>query len=314
MNYFSIVLEQIEIFVVYILIGIFAVKLHFLDREKLGVLSGCITKILLPLLIFTNTISGTTREEFLSSSIIILLAIVLYFVLYFVTAILTRILKLDVHHQNIYRACTMFGNCGFMGIPIITALYPEQGGLYIAMYTVIDQLALWTVGIDLTAPVNNTESFTISQRFHKMINPATVAILAGVFVVLSGIQLPSVVITALSKTGAAASPLAMVYLGGIFCYINLFDYLKLKEVYMTVVVKMLLMPVIVYTVLCKIPAINHNITVTISILCALPTMSSVAMIAETQHSDSDYAAGFIFVTTLISIITLPVVCLAFGQI
>ena len=78
MNYFSIVLEQLEIFVVYILIGIFAIKMHFLDRDKLGVLSGCITNLLLPLLIFTNTINGTTREQFLSSILIMLLALVLY--------------------------------------------------------------------------------------------------------------------------------------------------------------------------------------------------------------------------------------------
>ena len=144
MNYFSIVLEQIEIFVVYMLIGIFAVKMHFLDREKLGMLSGCITKILLPLLIFTNTINGTTREQFLSSVVIILLAAVLYLALYAVSTVLAKLLRIDCKHESLYRACTMFGNCGFMGIPIITALYPEQGGLYIAMYTVIDQLALST--------------------------------------------------------------------------------------------------------------------------------------------------------------------------
>ena len=310
MNYFSIVLEQIEIFVVYMLIGIFAVKLYFLDRDKLGVLSGCITKILLPLLIFTNTINGTTREQFLSSSVIILLAAVLYLVLYAVAAVLAKLLRIDCKHESLYRACTMFGNCGFMGIPIITALYPEQGGLYIAMYTVIDQLALWTVGTDLTAPADNTKKLSTSQRFRKMINPATVAILAGVFVVLTGIRLPSIIVTALSKTGAAASPLAMVYLGGVFCYIKIIDYLKLKEVYATIVVKMLLLPVLVYAVLSHIPAVDQNVAVTIGILCALPTMSSVAMMAESQHSDSDYATGFIFVTTLLSIVTLPVVCLA----
>ena len=310
MNYFSIVLEQIEIFVVYMLIGIFAVKMHFLDREKLGVLFGCITKILLPLLIFTNTINGTTRKQFLSSAVIILLTAVLYLVLYVVAAVLAKFLRIDCKHKSIYRACTMFGNCGFMGIPIITALYPEQGGLYIAMYTVIDQLALWTVGMDLTAPVDNAKKLSTSQRFRKMINPATVAILVGVFVVLTGIRLPSIIVTALAKTGAAASPLAMVYLGGVFCYIKIIDYLKLKEVYVTIVVKMLLLPILVYAVLFHIPAVDHNVAVTIGILCALPTMSSVAMMAESQHSDSDYVTGFIFVTTLLSIITLPIVCLA----
>lgn len=310
MNYFSIVLEQIEIFVVYMLIGIFAVKMHFLDREKLGVLSGCITKILLPLLIFTNTINGTTRKQFLSSVVIILLAAVLYLVLYAVATILAKLLKIDWKHEALYRACTMFGNCGFMGIPIITALYPKQGGLYIAMYTVIDQLALWTVGMNLTAPADHAKKLSASQRFRKMVNPATVAIIAGVFIVLTEIKLPSIIVTALAKTGAAASPLAMIYLGGVFCYIKIVDYLKLKEVYVTVVVKMLLLPVLVYTVLAHIPAVNRNVAVTIGILCALPTMSSVAMMAESQHSDSDYVTGFIFVTTLISIITLPIVCLA----
>ena len=309
MNYFSIVLEQLEIFIVYLLVGVFAVKMHFLDREKLGVLSGCITRMLLPLLIFTNTINGTTREQFLSSLIIVLLAAVLYLVLYFIAALLAKILKINVERKNIYRACTMFGNCGFMGIPIITALYPEQGGLYIAMYTVIDQLALWTVGMDLTAPADHAQAMPASKRLRKMVNPATVAILAGVLVVLSGLRLPSVVVTALAKTGAAASPLAMIYLGGVFCYIKIFDYLKLKEIYVTVIVKMLVMPVIVYAVLLHIPAISQNIAVTLGILCALPTMSSVSMMAENQHSDSDYAAGFIFATTLISIVTLPVVCL-----
>ena len=53
-----------------------------------------------------------------------------------------------------------------------------------------------------------------------------------------------------------------------------------------------------------------TIAVTLSVLCALPSMASIAMIAETQHSDGDYAAGMIFITTLFSIITLPLVCLS----
>ena len=309
MSYFSIVSEQIEIFVVYMLIGIFAVKMHFLDREKLGMLSGCITKILLPLLIFTNTINGTTREQFLSSVVIILLAAVLYLALYAVATVMAKLLRIDGKHESLYRACTMFGNCGFMGIPIITALYPEQGGLYIAMYTVIDQLALWTVGMDLTAPAGEAKKLSTAQRFRKMINPSTIAILAGVFVVLTGIRLPSIIVTALAKTGAAASPLAMVYLGGAFCYIKIGDYLKLKEVYVTIVTKMLLLPILVCAILSHIQAVDQNVVVTIGILSALPTMSSVAMMAESQHADSDYATGFIFVTTMLSIVTLPVVCL-----
>lgn len=312
MSYFSIVLEQLIIFVIYMAIGVIAVKAKVLNREKLNVLSGCITKILLPLLIFSNTISGTTREEFVSSLSIVLIAAILYLLLYFVAAGLAKATKLKGDRENVYRACTMFGNCGFMGIPLITALYPEAGGIYIAMYTVIDQLSLWTVGMDLTEPEGGDQKLSPKQRVKKMINPATIAIVLGVIIVLTGIELPEVLTTALSKTGAAASPLAMVYLGGVFCYIRIFNTLKNKEIYLTAVVKMMILPVIVYAVLSRIPGIGQDISFAISVLCALPSMSSVAMMAEAQGSDSDYAAGMIFVTTMLSVITIPVVCLIIG--
>ena len=143
-----------------------------------------------------------------------------------------------------------------------------------------------------------------------MVNPATIAITTGVFLVLTGIKLPAAVVNALAKTGSAASPLAMIYLGGIFCYIKIQNYLKCREIYATVLIKMILLPIAFYTIMHYIPSIDRSIAVTLSVLCALPSMASIAMIAETQHSDGDYAAGMIFITTLFSIITLPLVCLS----
>ena len=231
-------------------------------------------------------------------------------VLYLVTAALSKLLHLDIQHRNLYRACSMFGNCGFMGIPIILALYPEQGGIYIAVFTVIDQLVLWTIGLDLTSPPDSQTSVSLSKRLIKMVNPATIAITTGVFLVLTGIKLPAAVVNALAKTGSAASPLAMIYLGGVFCYIKIRNYLKCREIYATVLIKMVLLPIAFYTIMHYIPSIDRSIAVTLSVLCALPSMASIAMIAETQHSDGDYAAGMIFITTLFSIVTLPLVCLS----
>lgn len=65
MDYFSIVLGQIIGFVIYILIGIIGVRMGVLTPRSLGVLSQFITKISLPLLLFTNTLNGATREQFI---------------------------------------------------------------------------------------------------------------------------------------------------------------------------------------------------------------------------------------------------------
>ena len=143
-----------------------------------------------------------------------------------------------------------------------------------------------------------------------MVNPATIAITTGVFLVLTGIKLPAAVVNALAKTGSAASPLAMIYLGGVFCYIKIRNYLKCREIYATVLIKMVLLPIAFHAAMSRIPSLDQSIAVTLSVLCALPSMASIAMIAETQHSDGDYAAGMIFITTLFSIVTLPLVCLS----
>lgn len=308
MNYFSIIMEQIGTFAVYACIGVIVVKCGVVDRQGLNLLSKLITKIILPLLIFSNTINGATKKEFLSSLPILIIAMVLYFILYWVALLMAKCMHLKGNRRNVYRACVMFGNCGFMGIPITMALFPQRGGMYIAIYSVIDQLVLWTIGSKLTAPVDVTKREAPVQTIKKMINPATIAIFLGIIVLISGLKLPAFFNTALSKTGAAATPLAMIYLGGMFCFIHIKDYLKKKEIYLMVAGKMIILPIVIYVILSHIQAVPAEIAVAISLICGLPTMSSVAMVAESQQSDSEYASGMIFATTLLSIITLPVIC------
>lgn len=144
-----------------------------------------------------------------------------------------------------------------------------------------------------------------------MMNPATISVLLGIAFIFADVRLPELLNTALTKAGASATPLAMIYLGGMLCFIHISDYLKKKEIYLMTAVKMILMPLAVHGILVNISAVSREIAVTISILCALPTMSSVAMTAESQKSDSDYAAGMIFATTIFSVVTLPVVCMFF---
>ena len=312
MEYFLIVLEQICIFVIYALIGVIAVKSKVLDKKGLDVLSRYITKIGLPFLIFTNTINGADRQEFLDTLPVLLATVGKYLFLYVLCMGLARIFKLTGNERNVYHACAMFGNIGFMGIPVVSALFPEKGMLYIALFTVIDQLILWTVGLNLTSPVESSDSLTGIYMLKKMVNPATVGIVLAVIGILFNVHLPELVNTALTKTGATATPLAMIYLGGVFCYTDIGMYIKKVEFYGMVVVKMCIAPIILFYVMRLIPGISMEIAVTMGALCAMPTMSSIAMLAQSQHSAGEYSAGMIFVTTLCSIVTLPMVCLLIG--
>ena len=197
-----------------------------------------------------------------------------------------------------------------MGIPIITSIYPEKGMLYISVFTVIDQLMLWTLGVKLTSPAEK-ESGKFNPR--KLINPVTVAIILAMLCVLTGIHLPLILDTALQKMGATATPLAMIYLGGIFACIDVLKFIKVPDYYGIALIKMVLFPILFYVLLGFFP-IPSDIHMTMALASAMPVMSSVVMMANASGSDGDYAMGGILITTVCSIITLPAVSWIFQMI
>ena len=209
-----------------------------------------------------------------------------------------------------------------MGIPIVTSIFPERGMLYISVFTMIDQLMLWTVGVRLTSKtvdIVETTSKKSSQcgknigavkhstfDFKKLINPVTVAIVLALFCILAGLTLPEILNTAFSKIGATATPLAMIYLGGVFACMDVKKYICKLDYYGIVAIKMLIFPVLFYLILGLLP-ISAEIRMTMTLTSAMPVMSSVVMMANTYGTDGDYAMGGILVTTVCSIVTLPFV-------
>lgn len=186
--------------------------------------------------------------------------------------------------------------------------------LYIALFTVVDQMVLWTVGVQLTLPESTNEKKVgidkafVRQTIGKMVNPATVAITLAVVGIFAGIQLPGELDIALGKVGGITSPLAMIYLGALFCYTDMKGSLKQLEFYGTVLVKMIVYPILFYWFMGLFPSVDSDIRLAMTMLSAMPTMTSIAMLAKSQKSEGEYSAGGIFVTTLCSIVTLPLVC------
>lgn len=311
MAYFSIVLSQIIGFVIYILIGIAAVRTHVLTSRSLGVFSQFITKVTMPILLFVMTLNGATRQQFISALPVLAVSVLLYFLLYLLCRLWARLFGLKGNENHVYRACAMFGNIGFMGIPIIAAIFPKQGMLYIALFTVVDQLLLWTLGVNLTAPVDKENAMSPASRLRKMVNPATIAIVLAVIGLFIGLHLPEPINAALTKAGLLTPPMALIYLGGLFCYIDIPQYIRKKEIYGTVAVKMCLFPLVFYEI-CQFLQVPHDITLTMSILPTLPSMAVIVMLAQNQRSAGNYAAGMLLVTTLCSIVTIPLVCLGLG--
>ena len=205
MNTFSILTAQIGMFVIYMLAGVILIRTRVMNRENLEVISKFVIKLALPVMIFINTVNGVERKTLFHSLSIFLIAGIMYICLFLLSYISGIFFHLHGNHRQLYSAMSVFGNVGFMGIPIVTSIYPENGMLYICVFTIIDQLMLWTAGVRLTS---GTDSQKNRFDFRKLINPVTVSILLAVICVLTGIRLPDVLNNSLQKIGQTATPLA----------------------------------------------------------------------------------------------------------
>lgn len=305
MEQFGIVVNQILTFVLLIGIGVIAVKCKVLDQTGLTYISKFIIKISLPLMLLTKTINGATRDQLLESLPMLFLVMCMFAALFWLSVVLAKVFHLEHNQKQVYKAMFTFGNIGFMGIPLVVAILPERGMLYICLFTVVDQTILWTLGVYLTTPVEKAgNSLFTAANLKKMANPAIVCIVLAVVCVMLGWTLPGVLNTTLTGVGATTSSLSLIYIGGLFCYTDIKKYFRRLEFSAIIVVKMLIFPIVFYMILSRLP-INPEIMLSLTVLSALPSMTTMAMLAESSGSDGEYAIGAVMVTTMASIITLP---------
>ena len=301
MNTFSILTAQIGMFVIYMLAGVILIHTRVMNRENLEVISKFVIKLALPVMIFINTVNGVERKTLFHSLSIFLIAGIMYICLFLLSYISGIFFHLHGNHRQLYSAMSVFGNVGFMGIPIVTSIYPENGILYVSVFSIVDQLFLWTLGVKLTAPEGEGK-FDLK----KLVNPASIGIIVALFMILTGLKLPTLLNTGLQKIGSTATPLAMIYLGGIFACVPMKNGLRRGELYGIVFAKMLLVPMIMYGMMGAF-GIAGDVRLTIALIAGMPVMASIAMMVT--PSDSEYAMGGIFITTICSLVTLPLVCL-----
>ena len=308
MEQFFIVLNQIGIFLILIVMGILAVRFGILDEHSLGSVSKLVMRMALPAYIFINTAEGATRQGLAESLLVIPLAIALYLMLFFLSRGLEKVFHLQGNRGHVFRAIVMFGNVGFMGIPLVVELYPVTALLYISLFTILDQGLFWTYGVSLTKPVSDQKEKISLKNLKNLLSPALIAILGATVLVLLNVHLPKILTTTLSKLGAASMPLSLLYIGGMLSMTDVRKVLRCGELYAEIGLKMLVLPLAFFLVmkLCQVPS---DMAGTMTFLTGLPAINMVAMLAKNNGSDGDYAVCAVMMTTIACLITLPLVSL-----
>lgn len=311
----DIIFPQILILSILVLVGVIGSKVGVISVDAKDMLAKIIFNITLPFMLLCNfsKLNITPRLLFNSLAIIVLTFFTLLFML-LAGWLTTHLIRMTKGEATIFKAHSVFGNLVFLGFPIISALYGGEGLLYAGMFQLVSNMLMWTIGV---AILNQRKDLSLWMKVKHIFNPNTFAILIGFLMFLFSIKLPLILMKSLGGLGDSTIYLSMLYIGSMTFYSSLKGFLNSKEVYLLTVNKLVIIPVLLLLIFSGVISffpgrIDVMVISVLVIMASMPAMANVVIMAKIFGADDKFAAANVFVSTIISLITLPLILLLLG--
>ena len=235
-------LQQMIIMFLLMSVGFVGSKIGMITEETSKRLSAIVVNIANPAMILVSGISDERMEgrELLSLTVVIL---AIYAVLLLLAYLLPALLRVDPKSRGVYQAMTVFSNIGFMGYPIIAALYGSSAVLYGALYSIPFNILIYTFGVSaLRKKENGAEKKKLSLK--EVLNIGVITSIISLILYLWQIRVPGFLTDTLSYLGNLTAPLSMMVIGASMTSISLRELFTDVRLLLFSLIKLLLIPVL----------------------------------------------------------------------
>lgn len=228
-------------------------------------------------------------------------AILIHIVLLILAQVFGNILKFD----SVEKASIIYSNAGNLIIPIVTYVLGKEWIIYSSAFISVQLILVWTHGRILLGTERKIDLKKI------ILNINVIAIIIGVLLFFARIQLPDIIISNIESVGNMIGPICMIITGILIGGMNFRKVFAYKRVYMITLFKMIIFPSIIMIMLKYSGMINlvsdGKMILLISLLATIaPSASIVTQMAQLNGGDADYASVINVVTTIVSILTMPI--------
>jgi hypothetical protein len=206
----------------------------------------------------------------------------------------------------------MLGNIMYLGFPVISSLFGNEGLLYASIFALVSNILMWTVGV-MTISSGRERSFL--QNLKHVLNPNSIAIVAGFLLFLASLKIPKLLLDPLSGLGASNTYLSMMYIGAVLYFASIRNMVGRKSIYFLSLNKMIIVPLMligIFAILNSFLSVKiDSIVISVIVMqAAMPCMVNVVILANYLGEDDSLATANVFLTTILSIVTLPLILLS----
>ncbi len=330
-----ILLQQMVILFIFMLLGFMMAKKKVINEMVSKSLSFIVVNIANPALILTGSMS---QQESLSAMQLIKifgLALLVFAGLILVSVLLPVLLKIEPKSRGVYKVMLIFSNIGFMGFPLIRAMYGESAILYASPFLIPFNLLIYTYGIGAMQPGHvsaNDENKACKQQeneackyqeneketdqktapiWKKILNIGVISCIITFIIAIFHIQVPTVIKDTASALSALTAPLSMMVIGASMADIKIRELFCDIRLLVFSVIKMMIIP-IAGLLLLKCFIHDQILLGVCMVMLATPVASMSAMLAQQYDGDYELASRGVALTTLISVFTMPLVSILTG--
>ena len=287
-------------------VGFVAGKLGYMGGDFDKRLSSLIVDITCPALILSSTMSGQLPDRKMILPLL-LISLLTYILLTGVALLVPRWLTKRRDDEGVVGFALMFGNVGFIGYPVVASIFGHEAVFYAAVLNVVNTFAVFTIGVMLIMGGRGAYTFRMKVLWST---PMLAAYMAILIVALGIGDVPRVISQPLTLIGQITVPAALLIIGSSMSHLSVRTMLGNSTVYTTTVFRLALLPLALFFLFSALGfrqlVVNIN-----TVVIAMPVATYGTILCLKHGRDTTLITEVTFITTLLSVITIPLVAMFF---
>lgn len=289
-----------------VIVGFVAGKLGYMGGDFDKRLSSLVVDITCPALILSSTMSGQLPDRKMILPLL-LISLLTYILLTGVALLVPRWLTKRRDDEGVVGFALMFGNVGFIGYPVVASIFGHEAVFYAAVLNVVNTFAVFTIGVMLIMGGRGAYTFRMKVLWST---PMLAAYMAILIVALGIGDVPRVISQPLTLIGQITVPAALLIIGSSMSHLSVRTMLGNSTVYTTTVFRLALLPLALFFLFSALGfrqlVVNIN-----TVVIAMPVATYGTILCLKHGRDTTLITEVTFITTLLSVITIPLVAMFF---
>lgn len=288
------------------LIGAYLKKRGIVDSSGKKCLTDLCVNVVIPCNIFKSCLIEFNMGIFRSCALLLASAVVMQLICLTLNRFVFN--RYPTQQKKVLQYCTIVPMSGFLGNPIAEGIYNELGVLYTSIFLIPMRVVMWSVGTTYFVADMEVDKKKVLKSV--LTHPCLVAIYLGVLCMVTQIPLPGIVTETVRYIGTCNSALTMFIVGTILADVKLSEIVN-RDTLAFSVFRLAVLPAVAFGVGCVLGLDPVSLGISV-LMTGMPAGATAAIFAARYESDAPFATKCVVMTTLVSMLTLPVWCWLVG--